>query len=80
MKSRMLTVMIMLRTLAVLPACRRTPLASYMTTMLKMSAIANSALFVPRMTPRAVVRPSTCANDQLRHALKLTQIMPRGPA
>ena len=56
-----LTVMIMLRTLAVLPACSRTPLASYMTTMLKMSEIANSALLVPRITPSAVVRPSTCA-------------------
>ncbi len=55
-----LTVMIMLRTLAVLPACSRTPLASYMTTMLKMSEIANSALLVPRITPSAVVRPNTC--------------------
>ena len=58
---------IMFRTLAVLPACSRTPLASYMTTMLKMSEIANSALFVPRMTPRAVVRPSTCTAGELHH-------------
>ena len=59
-----LTVMIMLRTLAVLPACSRTPLASYMTTMLKMRAIANSPLLVPRMTPSAVVNPSTCTRQR----------------
>lgn len=55
------SVMIMFSTLAVLPACRRTPLASYMTTMLKMRAIANSALLVPRITPTAVVNPKTCS-------------------
>ena len=64
--------MIILRTLAVLPAWSRTPLASYMTTILKMRAIANSALFVPRMTPSAVVRPSTCKAGQLHHAIYLT--------
>lgn len=51
--------MIIFRTLAVLPACSRTPLASYMTTILKMSDTANSGLLVPWMTPSAVVSPRT---------------------
>lgn len=75
---RRLTVMIMLRTLAVLPACRRTPLASYMTTMLNMSAIANSALLVPRMTPSAVVSPSTCTMRRSTSYRDFTQSCERG--
>ena len=51
--------MIMFKTLAVLPACSLTPLASYITTILKMSEIAKPGLLVPSMTPSAVVSPRT---------------------
>ena len=53
--------MMRLRMLACLPACWRTPVASYMTTAASTKARANESDVVPFFTPSPVTRPITKA-------------------
>src|ERR1700682_5461418 len=57
--------MMRLSTRACMPAARRTPVASYITTTLKIAERANSGLLIPRLEPITVVNATTRAVCEL---------------